>query len=39
MTHRAGFVNIIGNPNAGKSTLMNGLVGEKSSFHCYSIKT
>lgn len=27
--HRAGFVNIIGNPNAGKSTLMNALMGEK----------
>ncbi|HVA98717.1 MAG TPA: GTPase Era [Bacteroidia bacterium] len=27
--HRAGFVNIIGSPNAGKSTLMNVLVGEK----------
>ncbi len=27
--HKAGFVNIIGKPNAGKSTLMNGLVGEK----------
>ncbi|HPB57949.1 MAG TPA: GTPase Era [Bacteroidales bacterium] len=28
-THRAGFVNIIGNPNVGKSTLMNLLVGER----------
>jgi GTP-binding protein Era len=29
MDHRSGFVNILGNPNVGKSTIMNSLVGEK----------
>lgn len=29
MGHKAGFVNILGNPNVGKSTIMNALVGEK----------
>lgn len=29
MTHKAGFINIIGSPNVGKSTLMNELVGER----------
>ena len=29
MAHKAGFVNIIGNPNVGKSTLMNAFVGER----------
>lgn len=37
--HKAGFVNIIGNPNVGKSTLMNALVGENLSIITYKAQT
>ena len=39
MEHKAGFVNIIGNPNVGKSTLMNVLIGEKISIITHKAQT
>ena len=39
MNHKSGFVNILGNPNVGKSTIMNGLVGEKLSIISPKVQT
>jgi GTP-binding protein Era len=39
MSHKSGFVNILGNPNVGKSTIMNALVGEKLSIITPKVQT
>ncbi|MHA7110978.1 GTPase Era [Sunxiuqinia elliptica] len=39
MTHKSGFVNIVGNPNVGKSTIMNALVGERLSIITKKMQT
>ncbi|MDP4206109.1 MAG: GTPase, partial [Bacteroidota bacterium] len=39
MAHKSGFVNIVGNPNVGKSTLMNVLTGERLSIITSKMQT
>jgi GTP-binding protein Era len=39
MDHKSGYVNIIGNPNVGKSTLMNALIGHKLSIITHKAQT
>ncbi|MFW5872670.1 MAG: GTPase Era [bacterium] len=39
MAHKAGFINILGNPNVGKSTIMNALTGEKLSIITSKVQT